>query len=200
MTERGRTTRAALLSAATRLVRDVGYAQTTTRAVAQEAGVAEGTLYRHFPDKLSLLLAAAVEQHAPIVEQMHALPRLAGTGTVLDNLAGCLEQLSQMRETLLPLELAMLTDPELRAARDRLRPDPGLLEPPALLAEYLRAEQELGRVRADVDPAEAAVLLLLMLFGLMAAPPPPGPPASLPVPPDIRRSVELLLTGLAPSP
>lgn len=195
MTQRGQSTRAALLAAAARLVHDVGYTQTTTRAVAQAAGVAEGTLYRHFPDKASLLLAAALEQHAPIIEQMAQLPGRAGAGAVRDNLVDCLEQLARMRETLLPLELAMLSDPDLAAARDSAVLDPERPDPPTVLADYLRAEQQLGRLRQDVDPTEAAVLLLVLLFGLMAAPP---PPPSVPLRLSVRRAVELLLMGLTP--
>lgn len=70
---------------------DVGYAQTTTRAVA--AGVAEGTFYRHFPDTASLLIAAAMERAAPVVERMSRLPARTGHGTVEGNLTQCLSEL-----------------------------------------------------------------------------------------------------------
>ena len=167
-TSRGEATRAALLRATSQLVHDVGYAQTTTRAVAAAAGVAEGTLYRHFPDKASLLIAAAVEQGAPVVERMSRLPARAGHGTVEDNLTQCLSQLATLRETVLPLELALLTDPELH--RHARHPPPADLDPALMLADYLQAEQRLGRVRADVSPRSTALLLLAVLFGLQAAP------------------------------
>ncbi|MFE2917609.1 hypothetical protein [Kitasatospora indigofera] len=38
--------------------------------------------------------------------------------------------------------------------------------PPGRLAEYLRAEQHLGRLRTDADPSHTAVVLLALLFGL----------------------------------
>lgn len=194
-TARGRSTRAALLQATGRLVQEVGYAGTTIRAVAQAAGIAEGTIYRHFPDKDSLLLAAAAEQHAPIVEELRSLSGLAGRGEVVDTLSTCLQRLQQMRETLLPLELAVLTDPGLAAARGRLDPR-DVPDVRVLLAAYLSAEQDLGRLRDDVDADEAASLLLVTLFGLTAAPA-LAPPGVVRVP-TVRRVVELLLSGLAP--
>lgn len=194
-TARGRATRKRLLSATTDLVKEVGYAQTTVRAVARAAGIAEGTIYRHFPDKSSLLLAAVVAQFEPIAEWMSQLPARAGEGELADTLTECLTRLASLRERLLPLELAMLTDPELSAARDQKALPAGAPDPPAMLAEYLAAEQDLGRLRADVDPTEAATLILVTLFGLAIAP--SGPSAST-APPTIRRVVELLLEGLAP--
>lgn len=77
VTARGRATRQRLLHATTDLVREVGYAQTTIRAVARAAGIAEGTIYRHFPDKASLLLAAVAAQFEPIADWMSQLPARA---------------------------------------------------------------------------------------------------------------------------
>lgn len=150
------------------LVREVGYAQTTTRAVSAAAGVAEGTLYRHFPNKASLLLGAVMHQSAPILARVAELPARAGHGTVAGNLTDCLTELTRLREVMLPLELALLTDPEL--ARPVRQPPPRELDPAVQLAAYLEAEQKLGRVRSDVPARSAAVVLLATLFGLQAAP------------------------------
>ncbi len=54
----GAATRDKLLRAATRIVAHEGMAAATTAAIAAEAGVAEGTLYRHFDSKDDLLIAA----------------------------------------------------------------------------------------------------------------------------------------------
>lgn len=192
-TARSERTRAALLRATTQLVRDVGYAQTTTRAVSAAAGVAEGTLYRHFPDKTSLLLATVMDQAAPALAWMTALPGKAGQGTVADNLTASLTGLATLRASMLPLELALLTDPELAAhVRQPLPPDH---DPAFLLAAYLRAEQELGRIRQDVSAQTTAVVLLATLFGLAAAP----PEAAVHMGPvTIADAVHLLLAGLNP--
>ena len=52
------TTRDRLLEAARELFTTTGYYATTTPILARKAGVAEGTIYRHFPSKQALLNAA----------------------------------------------------------------------------------------------------------------------------------------------
>lgn len=48
-------TQARILTAALQLFSQQGYAGTTTRAIAREAGISEVTLFRHFPSKDQLL-------------------------------------------------------------------------------------------------------------------------------------------------
>jgi AcrR family transcriptional regulator len=177
------------------VVREVGYAQTTTRAVSAAAGVAEGTLYRHFPTKASLLLAAVLEQSAPILARVAELPARAGQATVAANLTECLTELTRMREVMLPLELALLTDPEL--GRPLRQPPPAELDPAVQLAAYLEAEQKLGRVRGDVPARSAAVVLLATLFGLQAAPPEAREHMGTV---SVADAVDIVLTGLSGSP
>ncbi|MFE2231786.1 TetR/AcrR family transcriptional regulator [Streptomyces sp. NPDC059442] len=197
MTPRGTATRTKLVDTTIRLVSELGYAKTTTRAIAQAAGVAEGTLYRHFPDKATLFAEAVLQQNQHVVDWIDALPARAGTGTVKANLTDCLTHLAALRAEILPLELAILTDPELA----RVAPPPGTLPgPPGRLAEYLRAEQALGRLRVDADPDHSAVVLLALLFGMAMHPPMPPGQSSLPSLPGIADAVDLILKGLAPHP
>jgi AcrR family transcriptional regulator len=175
---RGAATRARLLAAARDVVGEVGYPHATTKAIAAAAGVAEGTIYRHFPDKHALFLAAVADANEPVIAWMEALPARAGQGTLAGNLSETLTRLATLREHMLPLELAMLTDPDLAARRreavaalhsgEPAAALPGLPapNPPGLLAAYLAAEQGLGRVRADADPTRAAVTILATLMGL----------------------------------
>ncbi len=58
MAEAAATTRDRLLDAARELFTTAGYHATTTPILARRAGVAEGTIYRHFPSKHALLNAA----------------------------------------------------------------------------------------------------------------------------------------------
>ena len=115
--KRGTATRARLLAAARDVVAEVGYAHATTKAIAAAAGVAEGTIYRHFPDKHALFLAAVVDANQPVITWMTALPERAGQATLASNLSETLTRLSSLRQHMMPLELAMLTDPELAARR-----------------------------------------------------------------------------------
>jgi AcrR family transcriptional regulator len=173
MTERGSRTRSRLIVATTKVVQELGYTHATVRAIAQEAGVAEGTLYRHFPDKAALFFAAVLEQNTPIIAWVSELPARAGRGSVEENLTECLRRLRGLQEDVLPLELALRSDPELSRQRQQVLaglPGGRLPGPPDFIAEYLTAEQSLGRLRPDVNPAQVAVVALATLLGLALLP------------------------------
>jgi AcrR family transcriptional regulator len=57
--ERRAETRAKLLDATIESILEVGYAQTTTRRVAELAGVSAGAQAHHFPRRVELVAAAA---------------------------------------------------------------------------------------------------------------------------------------------
>lgn len=69
-------TRTKILSAAWQLFRRQGYPDTSTRQIAREAGVADGTVFSHFPTKLDMLKAGMLTQ----VEQVLARARLEAPG------------------------------------------------------------------------------------------------------------------------
>jgi len=199
MTQRGEATRARLIEATRSVVREVGYAHASTRVIAQAAGVAEGTIYRHFPDKASLFFATVVESNAPIIEWVTALPDRAGRGTVEENLADAAVQLASLRDQIVPLELAIAADPELAAHRRKViaAAGPSLPPgPPEALASYLAAEQRLGRVRADIDPREAAGVLLGVLFALGGV---PGIGVEGLSPARVASAVRLMVRGIEPA-
>ena len=199
MTQRGDRTKARLVRATTDLVAELGYPKVTTRAIAARAGVSEATIYRHFPDKRALFTAALLQGHQPIVEWMSDLPAKAGEATVADNLTACLIQLAGLRDAVLPLERALMDDPDLARSRP---PGGGAMTieavggPPHQLQEYLAAEQRLGRVRRDVDTSEAAVVLLVILFGLAAGP----PIMDRELEATVAGAVRLIVDGLAATP
>ena len=195
MVERGAATRAKLISATQQVVHEIGYAHATTRAIAEAAGVAEGTIYRHFPDKVALFFAAALDQDSAVIEELTSLPAQAGQSTVIDNLTIALERLATLREKVMPLELALHSDPELIERRRTMAPPISLNgpTPPEAIAQYLVAEQERGRIRSDIDCLEAALVLLATLFGIGLMPTQgPGDDTHM-----IRRAVELFVHGLA---
>ena len=196
-------TRDRLVEAAERVLRTRGLAKATTKEIAREAGYAEGTLYLHFADKLDLVRAVHERLLPTFIEVVRRLPEQAGRGTVKGNLTELAASALEMYRDLLPLGSSLFADPEL------LRRFRGLLaargagphrawEP---VAAYLRAEQGLGRVAADADPAAAAVLLLgachqLVFVELLSG------PETLPFrdrPQAAERLVATLLGGLAPA-
>ncbi|ATO14629.1 TetR family transcriptional regulator [Micromonospora sp. WMMA2032] len=85
-TARGEQTRRLILDTALRLFRERGYARTTMRAVAQEAGVAVGNAYYYFGSKEHLIqefYAETQQEHravaAPVLaRERDFAPRLAG--------------------------------------------------------------------------------------------------------------------------
>jgi AcrR family transcriptional regulator len=173
VTQRGEATRERLIQATRTVVRDVGYAHASTRAIAQAAGVAEGTIYRHFPDKTALFFATVLASNAPIVAWVTTLPARAGEGSVEENLTDAAVRLAGLRDQIIPLELAIAADPELASQRRQAMAAAGTPLPPGppeAVAAYLSAEQRLGRVRADLDPREAAVVFLGLLFALGTMP------------------------------
>src|SRR5690348_10753615 len=66
-------TRARIMAAFLKLAIDRGIDSTTTRAIAQEAGVSELTLFRHFGDKASLM-KEALRETVPSPRLMYDLP------------------------------------------------------------------------------------------------------------------------------
>jgi AcrR family transcriptional regulator len=196
-------TRAQLVDAAERVLRAKGLARATTREIAREAGYAEGTLYLHFADKLDLVRAVHERLLSGFLEMVSHLPERAGTGTVEGNLTDLARGALGLYRDMLPLGSSLFADPELlRRYRALLTGRGGgphrAWEP---VVAYLRAEQRLGRVAADVDPAAAALLLLgacqqLVFVELMTGPEalpfrdPPDPAPAL---------VATLLAGLAPT-
>lgn len=173
MQERSRRTQAALIRATTDLVALVGYHGATTKAIAERAGVSEGTIYRHFPDKKALFAAAVLAGQRDVTEWMEDLPGRAGSAPLVDLIAETLTQLSRLREAVLPLEEA--TSQELRPTRDLTRAElrdalRATGGPPLLLAEFLAAEQGLGRIDAGIDPERMAVTILAAFLGVQTSP------------------------------
>lgn len=165
--QRGLRTQARLIAATKRVVAEVGYPRATTKRIADMAGVSEGTIYRHFPDKHHLFFEAALDGHQDALTAFERLSERAGTATIDENLRPVLTSLAAVRRDLLPLELWMLANPELRreARRSQARRAP---EEP--LIRYLAAEQREGRLARNLDLEVTALTMLATLFGVAVLP------------------------------
>jgi AcrR family transcriptional regulator len=145
--------RGQLFEAAERILLRDGPGALTSRSVTAEAGVAKGVLHRHFADFDDFLAELALSWIGRISDQAAALRAAAGSGAVAGNLAAALPPL--FGPEMLALFRLIIARDELRA---RLRAATGSRLPPmseatALVAGYLAAERDLGRVAsaADID-------------------------------------------------
>jgi AcrR family transcriptional regulator len=143
--------RGQLFDAAERVLLRDGPGGLTSRAVTVEAGVAKGVLHRHFADFDEFLAELALDHVARIGALEADLRAAAGTGTVAGNLAAALPDV--FSPVILALIRVVIARDELR---ERLRAATGsriplVSESTALVAGYLAAERDLGRVAAGAD-------------------------------------------------
>ncbi|WP_375573135.1 TetR/AcrR family transcriptional regulator [Ahrensia marina] len=102
--------RAALQTAAIRLFTDIGYENVSIAAIAKEAGIAVGTVYRFYENKLALLQSMLEALEYEYVEQMKAdWATPGGVDVRLDRVCEGLFDLTAQRNTLLNL-MSMTTD------------------------------------------------------------------------------------------
>ena len=158
-----------LIDAAEVCLRAKGIRSTTVSEVAEVAGVSRGWLYRHFPDKVSLMGAAIVrlndaywsEAHA-ILEQIEGLDCQIAAGIVRGRTAyddpGALLMKLRLDE---PEEFAACAG----AGVQGLVPD--LAD---FWSRYLIAARDRGEIREDTDIAEASEWVARVLLSLATVP------------------------------
>ncbi|MDX3103868.1 TetR/AcrR family transcriptional regulator [Nonomuraea angiospora] len=186
-----RDVREQLFDAAERILLRDGPSALTSRAVTTEAGCAKGVLHRHFEDFDAFLAELVLDRVARMDAQAVALRGSAGTGTVAGNLA---DALTGLFESVAVGIVALVTfRDELRARLRRSWPVglPVLTEAGAMIASYLRAERDLGRVAADADVDTLAPTLIgaghLLFADRTGAPPEPAA---------VRKMVSAVIAGV----
>lgn len=171
-TSRGRRSRQKLIDAARRVFERVGYFDATIDDIITEAGVARGSFYTYFPDKLSVFQLVALEvnhavrsavadhsstvsadpeQHAEPGERLDVVQRLDAANrryieTYRENakIYGLIEQVATI-------------DPTIHASRMHDRADNV-----ARIARTIRGWQERGRADPSLEPETTAALLVSM--------------------------------------
>jgi AcrR family transcriptional regulator len=160
-------TRDRMLDAAAHVMRTQGLAHTTTKQIAKEAGFSEAALYKHFRDKTDLFLAVLSER-APnaLVDLLGGLSEGVGQTEVRETLADIASAAIAFYRHNFPMAASIFAEPQLLTAHSSALRERGA--GPAhvneALADYLAAEQDLGRVRPDADPRAAAALLIGACF------------------------------------
>jgi AcrR family transcriptional regulator len=144
-----RRNRARILAAAEAVFAEAG-ASASTEEVASRAGVAIGTVFRHFPTKDELLRAIMKNLLARLTEEVAALVAHGEPGTALFTFFTDLVAQAAQRKTVVDLLAGSGTEVGIAG------PIAGLH---AWVAQLLAAAQRAGTVRADVRPAEVLALL-----------------------------------------
>jgi AcrR family transcriptional regulator len=183
--------RGQLFDAAERVLLRDGPSGLTSRAVTAEAGVAKGVLHRHFADFDEFLTGLALDRVAAIDAHASGLRAAAGTGTVAGNLAATLPGV--LSPGYLALIRLVIARDELRA---RLRAATGariplLSQSTALIAGYLAAERDLGRIAADADISTLAPTLTGAVHLLFSE-----PESAAPDPAALTRVIDTVLGGV----
>jgi len=167
--------RAQLFDAAERVLLRDGPNALTSRAVTTEAGVAKGVLHRHFAD-FDAFLAELVEDRIDRLGRQAAVLRgTAGTGTVAGNLTGALTDLLGSVAVAIVALITFRDDLRARLRQAGHAGVPLMTEAAAMIASYLTAERDLGRISADADVDTLAPALLgaahLLFAGRDGTPP-----------------------------
>ena len=143
----------------------IGPDRVTTGAVAAEVGVTQAALFRHFPSKSAMWQAVAV----------HVAGELsAAWDEALARQGGSLDRLTELfaaqldRIATIPALPMLLFSRELNVENDALRAIfRGRLSAfHGLLMQEVGLGQAAGRLRADVAPADVAVLLTSLVQGV----------------------------------
>lgn len=184
-------TRDRLLAATEQCLRSSGIRRTTVIAVAQEAGVSRAWLYRLFPNKASLVVAALARTDETFWADAHA--RVGAVRGIAAQVAEAV-QLSREHEPRALLLQLRAQEPEALAEivgtglREMM---PGLA---VFWHPYLEAARLHGEVRPDLNIARAGEWVMRMVLSLLTV---PGEAVDMDDSSSVRSFVdEFLVTGL----
>jgi AcrR family transcriptional regulator len=161
-------TRDRLLAAAEACLRRDGIRRTTMTQIAEEAGISRAGLYKHFPDKASLV----VEALAHIDERFwrRAATRVAAERGIGNQVAAAVRFALEHEPGALLLRLKA-EEPDAFAAvvGEGLRAMvPGMA---AFWRPYLEAARDAGEVRTDLDIERAAEWVIRVVVSFVTMPP-----------------------------
>ncbi|WP_405137783.1 TetR/AcrR family transcriptional regulator [Nocardia sp. NBC_01388] len=141
--------RAALLAAAKAIFSERGL-DVPLSLIARTAGVGQGSLYRHFPNREAIILAVFEEN----IGQLEAL--VADADSTLDELLSeIVDQMTTASAFFEPLQLVDSADPRLVGVIERMF---------ALLSDKLDDESRRGSIRADATAQE-----IFLAIGMLGA-------------------------------
>lgn len=153
-------TRQYILEAAERMIQTRGLARLTNKEIAEAAGCAEATLYKHFETKEALILAA-IEENLPDFLTVVREDRI-GERSIEANIQEIALAAIRYYRKLVPLTTALFGDMDLLAHfRNWMQERKGgPLSIYEVVAKYVAGEQHLGRLKPEIEPFSFAALLL----------------------------------------
>jgi AcrR family transcriptional regulator len=195
-----RDTRTRILEAASQLLRSKGVSGTTTREIARAAGLSDAAIYSHFKSRGDLLKALIPPSLVDYKGSADAFLKRVGQGTVKGNLKLLMDLARDFFREASPKIALTLVEPELfnePGGRPILPYKPKKAE--TFMADYIRAEQRMGRINEDADAAAIGTILLATAFyegftaGLL------GTAFTAMRPSSAEEVIDALMVGLAPS-
>jgi AcrR family transcriptional regulator len=158
--------RTLLLESARELFSSQGFAKTTTRQIADAAGVTEVLIFRHFETKRGLFQAAIIEPFATLVSGwVDKVSARSSSGPTEELVGQFVSELYpfmlEQRDLMLTLIAAIALDPEFDHA---VVQDP-LTETFSILEKFAR-EETLARGIEDIDLAVSIGIAISMVVGV----------------------------------
>ncbi|WP_185981637.1 TetR/AcrR family transcriptional regulator [Skermania sp. ID1734] len=148
-----------ILAAAYDLLNEKGIAKLTTKAVAERAGVSEGSIFYHFKDRAGMLSAVFEAALLPLAQFRE---RGAGSDELRPTLLGFTAAVEEFLQRAVVIMFAAQADTELKSeltsylGEHDLGPQRGV----RIIGEFLAKLQDGSQIRADIDPHTAAFMLL----------------------------------------
>jgi len=155
-----------IVAAAAKVMREQGYAHATTKAIAQAAGYSEALLYKHFKDKTEIFTSVLTERLPALGTTLDELLKTAADAPLAANLARLARIALSFYLESFPIAVSLFSSRELLAThRERVMSrERGPDVPLVRVAEYLKEEARLGRIREDADLDASASMLLGACF------------------------------------
>ncbi len=160
-----------ILEAAARLFAQRGYARTSTLILAQEAGVAEGTIFRHFKSKEELFIALVLRLRQKMLQEVYQYTKMLDGENALERLLSATQICyAFVRKNSADFALLLRDAPGCYGELDskafqHVRELFVLLE--ENFQQFIETGQSEGHIRQDLHPKDTACILASSLVGLM---------------------------------